>query len=147
MSNKLYKKIEGRLNRKITNLVDELHWKTINFLISNYKTILIGDMSVKGIVCNKTSKLSKMTKKVALRMKFYQFRQRLEHKSFLNKIHYSVINEMYTSKMCSSCGYCDDKLGGNKVYHCKGCGMIMDRDVNGARGILIKSTYKSNKKC
>ena len=38
------------INKKIRNLTDELHWKTINYLVKNYDTILIGNMSSKGIV-------------------------------------------------------------------------------------------------
>ena len=51
------RKIEKRLNNKIKNLVSDMHWKTINFLTNNYKTILIGDMSSKSIINNKTSNL------------------------------------------------------------------------------------------
>lgn len=139
LSNRKYKKIQERCNRKISNLVDELHWKTINFLITRYKTIVIGDMSAKSIVSKETSVLKRLTKIAALRMKFYQFRERLKYKCVLKKIDFKVVNEMYTSKVCSCCGYYNKKLGGSRVYNCPQCGISMDRDVNGARGILIKS--------
>jgi IS605 OrfB family transposase len=137
--NKIKKKYEKRNNKKITNLVTEMHWKTIKYLIDNYSSILIGNMSVKGIVCNKTSKLTKMTKVIAQRMSFYTFRQRLEYKCESNRIHYKVVDERYTSKVCSNCGYIKKDLGGNKIYDCKSCKKIMDRDIQGCRGILIKT--------
>lgn len=137
-SSKLKKNIK-RNSDKISNLVDDLHWKVSNHLVNNYETILIGDMSVKGIVNNKTSKLTKMTKRVALRMKFYEFRSRLEYKCMSNKVNYKVVDESYTSKVCSYCGNCKENLGSAKIYHCEKCGITMDRDINGARGILIKS--------
>lgn len=136
---KIRKKIINRTNKKISNMVDELHWKVINYLISHYKTILIGDMSVKGITNNQTSVLSKMTKRVGYRLKFYKFRQRLQYKCNINKINYKVIDERFTSKMCSCCGNCKEDLYGSKIYKCDECKMIMDRDVNGCRGIYIKS--------
>ena len=46
---KIKKKNELLINRKIHNIVDELHWKTINFLIYNFRNILLGDMIIKKI--------------------------------------------------------------------------------------------------
>ena len=41
---KIQKKNEKIINKKITNKVNDLHWKTINYLVSNYETIFLGDM-------------------------------------------------------------------------------------------------------
>lgn len=139
ISRKKRSKIESLCNRKITGLVDELHWKTIRYLSGKYKNILIGDMSVKGITNKETSKITKMTKRIAYRLKFYQFRQRLEYKCNANHINYIKVNESYTSKICSKCGFVNDKLGSNKIYNCPNCKIQLDRDINGARGILIKT--------
>ena len=49
-----------------------------------------------------------------------------------------VQEESYTSKTCGNCGLLDNNLGANKIYHCRDCGRIVDRDVNGARNIMIK---------
>lgn len=136
------KKIEKRENIKITNLVDELHWKSIDYLTKNYKSILIGDMSVKGIVSKKTSKLHSIIKQIAMRLKFFQYRQRLEYKCIINRIPFRVIDESYTSKICSNCGYIKDDLGANKKYKCNECKIKLDRDVNGCRGIILKSMLK-----
>jgi putative transposase len=46
--------------------------------------------------------------------------------------------EHYTSKTCSECGNVDHKLGASKIYHCKCCASIMDRDLNAAKNILLK---------
>ena len=68
-------------------------------------------MSVQGITCKSTSKLTAMTKRIGYRLKFYQFRQKLEHKCKINRIEYKVVDEKYTSKVCSFCGDYNDKLG------------------------------------
>jgi putative transposase len=44
--------------------------------------------------------------------------------------------EHYTSKTCSECGNIDHKLGASKIYHCKCCASIMDRDLNASKNIL-----------
>jgi putative transposase len=52
-----------------------------------------------------------------------------------------VVNEAYTSKTCSACGWIDQKLGGKKVFQCRNqeCGYRVDRDINGARGIFLRA--------
>ncbi len=46
--------------------------------------------------------------------------------------------EHYTNQAYLEFGSVDNKLGGNKIYHCKQCGAIMDRDLNAAKNILLK---------
>ena len=135
---KIKRKIILREKMKIKFLVTELHWKTINHLVSNYKTILIGDMSVKGITCRETSNVSKMTKRVAYNLSFYRFRQRLQNKCIANNRNYIEANEKYTSKTCSKCAAYDAKLGSSHVYNCKKCNNLIDRDINACRCILLK---------
>ena len=95
-------------------------------------------MSVKGIVSRETSKLQKMVKRIAYSCKFYQFRQRLEHKCKMNGNKYRCMDERFTSKMCSNCGYLDEKLGGKKTFKCPKCKVTLDRDLNGCRNIYMK---------
>ena len=135
---RLKKKIRDRLNRKIRWAVDDLHWKTCKYLTDRYETILIGDMSVKGIVSRETSKLQKMVKRIAYCSKFYKFRQRLEHKCKMNGNKYRCMDERFTSKICSKCGYLDEKLGGKKTFKCPKCKVMLDRDLNGCRNIYLK---------
>jgi len=139
--NKIKRKNEILINRKITNMVDELQWKSIKYLTDNYGNILIGDMSVKRIVNNKTSNINKMVKRIAYKMRFYVYRQRLEYKCKLHNIGLKIIDERYTSKICSYCGWYNKNLGGKKEYKCDDCKRNMDRDVNGCRGIYIKQWF------
>lgn len=138
ISKKKQRKNEKTCFKKIKGLVDELHWKTINFLTNRYKNILIGNMSVKGITSNMTSNLQHITKRIAYCLSFYKFRQRLEYKCNLKRIHYRLVDECYTSKICSLCGWINEQLGSSKVFSCNNCNIVIDRDINGARGIFIK---------
>ncbi|MHC5832344.1 MAG: zinc ribbon domain-containing protein, partial [Nostoc sp.] len=49
------------------------------------------------------------------------------------------VNESYTSKTCTKCGYKHDKLGGSKTFKCPNCGHEHDRDWGGARNIMIRA--------
>jgi putative transposase len=136
---KIKKKNEKIINRKIHNKVDDLHWKTINFIVKNFNNVLIGDMSTQQIVKKSNNILSNDTKTACLRTRFYEFRQRLNYKCTLNKVNYVLVNEYYTSKICSNCGNYNDKLKGEKIYNCKNCNIVIDRDINACRNIYIKS--------
>ena len=48
-----------------------------------------------------------------------------------------LCTEEYTSQTCGHCGK-TKKMGGLEVYHCDSCQIKIDRDVNGARNILLK---------
>ena len=137
--NKIKKKNELRINRKIRNKIDDLHWKTINYLVKNYKTVLLGDMSAKQIVKKNNSCLSNIQKVACLRTKYFEFNQRLQNKCKKYNVNYKLVDESYTSKTCSICSHYDENLGASKVYNCKHCLTKIDRDINGARNIYIKS--------
>ena len=138
--NKIHKKKKKikKIRKKIKNLINEMHNKTILYLTSNYKNILIGNMSSKSIV-KKGNNINKMTKQIAMSYSFYVFKHKLLIKCIEKRNNYKEINESYTSKMCSNCGTLNNKLKGSKIFSCNNCNLLIDRDVNGARGILIKS--------
>lgn len=94
-------------------------------------------MSTQSIV--RQRKLNKMVKRVLLRMKLYVFKQRLQYKCNQRCIGYKEIDEAYTSKTCTICGKINKELGTSKIFNCKKCKKILDRDVNGARNIMLKS--------
>jgi len=139
ISKKIKKKNEIKINRKIENKIEDLHWKTINYLTDNYDYILIGDMSAKGIVKRNESVLTKTQKVACLRTQYYKFKERLEYKSKVKGAGFNLINESYSSKTCSICGNIKEDLKGAKEYICEKCDIKMERDINGARNIFIKS--------
>ena len=141
LSNK--KKALGKRYSKIENMMDDMQWKTINYLTTNYDAILIGNMSTKDIVNNNCrSNLKAITKRLASFIKLYVFRERLKYKCGVHCVKYRDVNEMYTSKTCSLCGNIKNNLGGNKIYSCNKCHEILERDVNGARNIFIADMEK-----
>jgi putative transposase len=77
----------------------------------------------------------------------YKFRERLIHKA---KEHawckVVVTEEPYTSETCTNCGWVDKKLGSKKDFTCQECRVIIDRDSNGARNILIRYLTLKTKK-
>ena len=136
---RIKKKNKTLINRKISNKIDDLQWKSIKYLTNTYNAIYLGNMSAKSIVKNNKSVLNKYKKIACLRTKYFQFKMRLEYKCVSHNVHFKYVDESYTSKTCSECSYYDKDLGSSKIYICKGCPNIMERDINGARNIYIKS--------
>ncbi len=133
------KKIINRCHTKIKNCIKDLHWKSISYLTNKYKCILIGDLSVKGITNNENSVLSSQSKRIGYYLSFYKYRERLKYKCQTKNCKYLEVDESYTSKTCSCCGYYKENLNGSKIYKCDNCNTILDRDINGCRGIYLKS--------
>ena len=121
--------------KQVKNMIDELHWKTISFLMANYDIILLPDFRISKMV---KSKLSEPTKRMLYMYSFYKFKTRLLFKGRMYGKKVLIVDESYTSKTCGVCGKLNN-VGGKEVYECKECKIKMDRDVNGARNILIKN--------
>jgi len=122
--------------RKISNLISELHWKCINYLVKNYKVILLPDFRVSQML--KGRKLGQMTKRLMSMFSFYKFKEKLIYKCEQYNKKLYIVDESFTSKCCGVCGNIDKELGSKKVYTCKVCEVSMDRDSSGARNILLK---------
>ena len=68
----------------------------------------------------------------------FQITERLKYKCIQRNAKYKLVNEYYTSKMCSNCGNIKEDLGSSKIYKCDKCGIKIGRDINGGRGIMIR---------
>lgn len=131
---KRYKRKERKTYFKINNLIDDLHFKTIKYLTSTFKHIIIPNFETQKM----TSKNSiKSVNRNLLQLKHYLYRQRLEAKCLIEKCTIDVCTEEYTSQTCGQCGLLT-KVDKKDVYCCNNCNLIIDRDINGARNIAIK---------
>ncbi len=131
------KRRKAKIQKRISNLVDELHWKTISFLTTNYKTVLLPEFRISEMV--KGKRISRQTKRLMYAFKFYQFELRLKSKAIEKGIDLRMVDESYTSKTCGGCGEINKNLGGKKEFECSKCRINIDRDINGARNILLKN--------
>jgi IS605 OrfB family transposase len=134
-------KFKSRLQEKISNKIKDMHWKTVRYLCKSFETIIVGNMSTQSIV-SKDKTLPKITKKYCMALSHYSFTQRLISKAEEFGCKVVITDESYTSKTCGGCGELNDSLGSKKVFTCENCPYKVDRDINGARNIMIK--YLSN---
>lgn len=135
----LRKKVMPRIRQKIRNLVDEVHKKLTKWLVSNYETILLPKFETSQMVTRAKRRIGSKTARQMLTWSHYRFQQRLLNKTREYRGSQVIVcDEAYTSKTCGHCGKLHEKLGGNKTFKCPYCDVRMDRDVNGARNILLR---------
>jgi hypothetical protein len=131
------KRTISKYDMKKSNLIDELHWKTITDIIKTNDFIFYGDIKSHNIVKHKSNHiLNKNTND----LKFYKFKQRLREKAKeKNKVVY-LVNESFTTQTCSTCGNINKLVGSSEIYKCKNkdCKIQIGRDINAAKNILMK---------
>jgi putative transposase len=132
------KKVERKVRKKIGNLVTDLHWKTANYLCKRFDNIYIGKLSTISVI-KRDGNLNKMSKRVLQALSHFTFRQRLKSKCEDLNVKFHEVNESWTSKVCGNCNEVNYFLGAAKTFNCPFCNVIIDRDFNGARNILIKT--------
>ena len=74
-----------------------------------------------------------------LTLSHYKFQQRLISKAQEKSVSILMLDEPYTSQLCSGCLTLNTKLRLNeRTYDCKNCKIKIDRDYNGARNIYLR---------
>ena len=130
-----------KCREKMSNMVDDFHWKTIKYVTDNYRNVLIGNLSTKAILSKKYKIFSPEYKKVIQCLSLYKFRERLKDKCDKKSINYKMVNEYCTTKICSLCGYIKENVRDAETYKCDKCKIIQDRDVNSSRNIYLKRHF------
>jgi len=128
-----------KVERKKSNIINELHWKTINEILKKNDFIFYGDIKSHGIVKGKEN--STLNRNVN-NLKFYKFKERLEFKSIERSKKVYFVNEAYTTQTCSFCGN-KYNPGCSKVYNCVLCKRSIGRDVNASKNILMKGIIEN----
>ena len=140
---KRYKLQRARLRifEKIRRLVKEIHCKFSTFLVENYSVVLLPSFDTSRMVVRNGRKLHSKTVRAMLTWSHYRFKQRLLDKASRSggRCTVVVVGEENTSKTCTRCGHLHATLGGAKVFRCPRCALVIDRDHNGARNVLLKN--------
>lgn len=128
-----------RMAKRIKCMVDEIQWKTIHYLVKNFRHIIIPEFKTSSMVDKRDRHITRKTVRQMLTWSHYTFRMRLMEKARFSGTTVYVVTEEYTSKTCGNCFNIHDKLGSSKIFNCPTCSVKMDRDLNGSRNIFIKN--------
>lgn len=139
-SKRTRKRYKYKVEERKENVINEIHWKSINDILKRNDYVFYGDIKSHDIVKKSNNKyLNRDTND----LKFYKFKERLMYKaSVLNKCVFNI-NEMYTTKTCSSCGNLNN-VGKKEIYKCErsSCDKLLLRDVSAAKNILMKGIMR-----
>lgn len=127
-----------KINQKIKNLVGEVHKKSARFLTSHFKRILLPVYKISGMMRKKDRNIPKMTARLMSKWCPYQFKERLLHLCKTTNTDFKLVTEENTSKTCGHCGMINPYIKKQKVFKCPYCDLKIDRDINGARNVMIK---------
>ena len=131
---RIRKKSFNKRETSKSNLVDEIHWKSINHLLINNDVIFYGDIKSHNIVKHKKYR---NINRAFNDLKFYIFKERLLYKASTKNKYVLCVNEAYTTQTCSSCGQ-NNKPKASEIYYCSNCNFYMGRDINASKNILMK---------
>jgi putative transposase len=122
----------ARLYSKSTRQRNEYYHLVSRYLVDNYDSIYVEDLSSKNMLQNR--KLSRAIHEVA----WATLANMISYKSSWAGRTYHRIDRWYpSSKTCSSCGHRLEKLDlGTREWTCPDCGTHHDRDLNAAMNIL-----------
>lgn len=135
------KRTLNRTYHRIQDLVNELHWQCINYLVHNFSVIVFPPFEVKGMT-KKGRKLRKSVVRSMLALRFFEFKERLKQKCKECGVLYVEQNESYTSKTNSFTGELIANLGSKEWFTYDG--IKVHRDLNAARNILLRAMRDSS---
>lgn len=141
------KKAESRLRNRIHDLIDELHKKAALFFVCNFDVILLPTFETQSMVQRAARKIRSNTVRSMLTFSHFRFKAFIKHKAQQHGKIIIDVNEAYTSQTLSWTG--EIKLVGSAKYVRSGKGknsVVVDRDYNGARGILLRALRASSLK-
>jgi transposase len=133
ISQRSYTRRRWRISKKWKRLVDDMHYKIASTLVKNYKFIGLPPFETSNMV--QGSRLSKTTKRELLGVRHYQLKQRVCSAARGHSKVY-LVDESYTTQCCTRCGHLN-YVGGNELYTCKSCKLVIDRDGGSARSIFM----------
>jgi len=134
------KRAANRMRKNIKNLIKELHYKVAYFLVNHFDVILLPTFETQHMSSRAGRNIHKKSVRAMLTWSHYQFKKHLKNKAFEFGKQVIDVCESYTSKTASWTGEIKN-VGGSSVI--KSAGISCERDLNGARGVFIRSLVDS----
>jgi len=127
-----------RILKKLNFIKEELHNKAIKYLTDNFSKIIISPFEEQ--TCNK------LCSDLAINncnLNFYVFMKRLRAKCIEFDIKLIIGDEYLTTKTCTACANINKNVNiKNRKIQCSNCKIIIDRDFNASRNILLMHNFE-----
>ena len=131
----------AKLYARMASIRKDTTHKLTTMLSSNYSTVVIEDLNVRGMLERGQPSMLKRQKRGLARsiadMGFFEFRRQLEYKMQARGGQVIVADRYFpSSKKCSHCDWVFKQLKqGQQKWTCMGCKTVHDRDVNASHNL------------
>lgn len=128
-----------RIHQKLSNIRNDYQNKIVRILVkAKPEYITIENLNIRGMMKNRH-----LAKSVAQQM-FNNFKNKIINKAKFYNIEVREVNTFYpSSKLCSCCGHKKKSLKlSERIYHCKNCGLEIDRDLNASINLANAKEYR-----
>jgi|AntAceMinimDraft_8_1070364.scaffolds.fasta_scaffold28205_3 putative transposase len=123
-----------KIHSKIANARKDFLHKLSTQIVNNHDIIGVEDLNIKGMVRNRH--LAKSIADAGWNM----FNNFLEYKSLWQSKTYQKVERFYpSSQLCSECGSKQIMPLYLRIYVCKDCGTVKDRDYNASKNIELRA--------
>ena len=129
-----------RLTLRIQDKVDDLHRRIAHDLFEHADVVLLPKFETQPMSAKLKRKINAKSVRAMLGLKHYQFQQTMIWHAKKHGKSLIVCNEAWTSKTASWTGELHKGLGSSKII--KSQGKVVSRDINGARGVLLRALTK-----
>jgi putative transposase len=126
-------KVVARIHERISNRRQNFIQQQVALLVKRFGLIAVEALVVRNLV--KNPNLAKSITDAAWSAFFTQLVLKAEEAAR----QVVKVNPAYTSQTCSACGHLQEMPLSVRVYECPNCGLVMDRDHNASRSILIQA--------
>jgi len=125
------KKRLSKIYEKINNSRNDFLHKTSTNLIRKSKILVVEKLNIKSMMEQKYFNAKNIADS-----SWGKFLELLTYKAESAGCKLIKVNPKNTSKMCSKCSSIQDMPLWERIYKCKNCGLVIDRDYNAAKNIL-----------
>ncbi len=117
---------------RVANQRRDFAYKTARSIVNRYEKIVVEDLKIGNMVRNRH--LSKSIGDAGWGL----LRNALTYMAGLSEGVMAFVDPRGTSQLCSGCGVSVPKTLDVRVHTCPICGLVLDRDVNAARVVLLR---------
>jgi putative transposase len=118
----------GRMHARVAHVRRSLLHGLSSAIAKGHAAVVIEDLNAAGMLANR--KLARAVSDAS----FGELRRQIEYKATWYGTDLVVASRWFpSSKTCAGCGRIDAELTlSDRVYECRACGLVLDRDVNAA---------------
>ena len=129
--------VHRRACERMRGWMRHAHYDAVGFLTRQWDVVVASDVRFSRLMRRDDRTVGRRTVRQLRGWSHYAFHERLASAAQTRGVLVVRTPELGTSRTCGACGAWKDDLGGSETFRCGACGLVLHRDVNGARNNLL----------